>query len=335
MYLLSVCIPVYDAERFLPACLEPLTKMGEEVQILLSDDGSKDRSLELCEEYARKYDNIFVIRGENGGPSAARNRALKEVKGEYTIFCDADDWLETEVFWEFKRVIEKRKYDLIHFGVTVEEEKRTYRHNLLYTESKELTDSEYHDLFSLVCGYEDDRDLSFPAFGLVTCKFFRTGLLKGLAFDPTVVGEDTLYAVEAMQNVRSAYFLAGHYYHYRIVEGSYSHKPFPKIVPMAAKMLRLLYDTLNIKDTGDAIIKKAYYFHAFGKFRWCVSATGLREIRDDRERAERLKELCRIPEFRDMLRKISISGFSDKGKVIVMMLRFGIYGFPARHLILK
>ena len=90
--LVSVIVPVYNAERYLEECLDSiLAQTYQNLEIILVDDGSKDRSPEICDAYAGKDCRIRVIHQENQGVSAARNRALAEASGTYVAFCDSDD----------------------------------------------------------------------------------------------------------------------------------------------------------------------------------------------------------------------------------------------------
>jgi glycosyltransferase involved in cell wall biosynthesis len=88
----SIIIPVYNAERFLCKCIDSvLSQTFEGWEMILVNDGSKDSSLAICKEYAEKNKRIKVLDKPNGGPSSARNSGLREAKGEYVFFLDADD----------------------------------------------------------------------------------------------------------------------------------------------------------------------------------------------------------------------------------------------------
>lgn len=90
--LVSIVVPVYNVERYLGSCLHSLiSQTYEEIEILLIDDGSADRSGSICDEYAGKDQRIKVCHRENGGVSAARNSGIKAARGKYLIFVDSDD----------------------------------------------------------------------------------------------------------------------------------------------------------------------------------------------------------------------------------------------------
>lgn len=94
---ISVIVPVYNAEKTLKRCVDALLKQTyQNIEIILVDDGSKDRSLEICQQYAEQDNRVKVIHKPNGGVSSARNAGLDVADGEFIMFCDSDDWAEPE-----------------------------------------------------------------------------------------------------------------------------------------------------------------------------------------------------------------------------------------------
>ncbi len=93
--ILSIVIPVYNAENYLPQCIESLlASQVPGMEIVLVDDGSTDNSGALCDVYGKKYPCIRVLHKENSGPSATRNAGLALAKGEYIAFFDSDDYVD-------------------------------------------------------------------------------------------------------------------------------------------------------------------------------------------------------------------------------------------------
>ena len=89
---ISVIVAAYNAQEYLEECLGSILQQGiSDYEIIVINDGSTDRTAEILDHYAAKYDQITVIHKENGGPSSARNRGLDIAKGEYVAFLDADD----------------------------------------------------------------------------------------------------------------------------------------------------------------------------------------------------------------------------------------------------
>ena len=92
--LVSIIVPIYNVEQYLPACLDSLVNQTlQDIEIILVDDGSTDKSGQICEEYAQKGKRITVLHKKNGGLSDARNYGIKKSKGKYISFIDSDDYL--------------------------------------------------------------------------------------------------------------------------------------------------------------------------------------------------------------------------------------------------
>ncbi|MBQ1446855.1 MAG: glycosyltransferase family 2 protein, partial [Solobacterium sp.] len=97
MVKVSVILPVYNAEEHLQHCIDSiLAQEFEDLELIAVDDGSKDGSPAMLDDYTAKDSRIKVIHKENGGVSSTRNRGLEEAQGEYIQFIDSDDWLPAD-----------------------------------------------------------------------------------------------------------------------------------------------------------------------------------------------------------------------------------------------
>ncbi len=111
---ISVIVPVYKAEAYLHRCVDSIVAQTfTDWELLLIDDGSPDRSGDICDEYAKKDTRIRVIHKENGGVSSARQRGLDESVGEYTIHADPDDWVEPEMLDELYNKAKEEDADMV------------------------------------------------------------------------------------------------------------------------------------------------------------------------------------------------------------------------------
>ncbi|MBS6706470.1 MAG: glycosyltransferase [Lachnospiraceae bacterium] len=113
----SVIIPVYDAQKTLKRCLDSLLQQKrEDVEIILINDGSSDRSEEIIQNYKKKFQNIKAVKQENAGVSAARNRGLDIARGTYITFVDSDDYVSQDYFIVMDEAGEREDSDLIVFA---------------------------------------------------------------------------------------------------------------------------------------------------------------------------------------------------------------------------
>ena len=112
MKLLSVAIPCYNSESYMEHCINTLLTGGEEVEIIIVDDGSaKDRTAEIADEYARRYPTICrAIHQENGGHGEAVNTGLRNATGIFFKVVDSDDWVNEEAFQEVLETLRRFVY---------------------------------------------------------------------------------------------------------------------------------------------------------------------------------------------------------------------------------
>lgn len=111
---ISVIVPVYNVEEYLCKCLDSLlSQTFRNLEILLIDDGSTDRSGEICDRYANADSRIKVFHKENGGVSSARNMGLDNAKGEWITFVDADDWIDANMYENLCNEAIKSQSDIV------------------------------------------------------------------------------------------------------------------------------------------------------------------------------------------------------------------------------
>lgn len=114
---LSVCVPVYNKEKVIRRCLDSLKNQTfHDIEFIIIDDGSMDRSGEICDQYAKEDNRFKIIHQENQGVGAARKRALEEINGKFFIFCDADDWVESDAYEIIVNKAEEKNADIVIFG---------------------------------------------------------------------------------------------------------------------------------------------------------------------------------------------------------------------------
>ncbi len=140
----SVIIPVYNVENYLHQCIDSVLYQDfNDFELILVDDGSRDNSPAICDEYSKKDSRVKVIHKPNGGASDARNVGIKSAVGDYLLFIDSDDyWCTQTVLTKINNTIEKYDVDVVQFGLA----------EVQKDESKIITGIERH--FSKYNGYE-------------------------------------------------------------------------------------------------------------------------------------------------------------------------------------
>lgn len=115
--MISVIVPVYNGEEKLERCVKSILDQSEhQIEVVLVNDGSTDRSTEICNTFAKEDSRVRVIHQENSGVSKARNAGIQAAEGEYIQFVDSDDYLEKNMCERMKRIMEEQQSDLVIAG---------------------------------------------------------------------------------------------------------------------------------------------------------------------------------------------------------------------------
>lgn len=118
MLKLSIIIPVYKVEKYVEKCLRSCAEQdisSDEYEIIVVNDGSPDKSLEIVENVEKEYSNIVIVSQENQGLSLARNKGLSLAKGDYVWFVDSDDWIEKNILKKLITLCKEKDLDILHF----------------------------------------------------------------------------------------------------------------------------------------------------------------------------------------------------------------------------
>ena len=111
--MISVIVPVYNVEKYLERCIDSILKQTySDLEILLIDDGSSDKSGKICDEYAKKDNRIKVIHKKNGGISDVRNVGIENAKGDYIGFVDSDDYIADDMFETLYKLSNENNADI-------------------------------------------------------------------------------------------------------------------------------------------------------------------------------------------------------------------------------
>lgn len=204
---ISVIIPVYNAEATLRRCVDSvLSQTFTDFECLLINDGSKDRSGDICDEYAAKDSRVRVFHKENGGVSSARNVGLDNLRGEWVTFVDSDDWLTSSSF----------------DGINVFDEI-----DLVVMPYYEHYNSSMLSPFRLKAEVLNNKSqlkdfyAEYITTGLLKCvcgKIYKASILDDIRFNERIIlGEDTLFFLNAFVKVNSLRIIPEPCYVYRLL----------------------------------------------------------------------------------------------------------------------
>lgn len=147
---LSIIVPVYKVEKYLPRCIDSiLAQTFGDFELVLIDDGSPDGCGRICDEYARKDKRIVVIHQKNMGVSAARNAGLDIARGRYIGFVDSDDWIEPQMYEVMMDAIRENGADMAVCGVRYADEDGKFTRADRLSEGVYSRDGLLEDVFAM------------------------------------------------------------------------------------------------------------------------------------------------------------------------------------------
>ncbi len=185
--LISVIMPVYKVEKYLDTCVQSLVSQSyKNLEIILVDDGSPDRSGELCDRWAEKDPRVRVIHKANSGPSDARNAGLEIATGEFIAYADSDDILHPEMYERLLSVMEQQQADIVECD---------------YREFFDGTEPELPDCSDAITAYDPESALNVLISGkefryLVWNKLYRRRIMGDLRFLSGKIHEDVFYVYQ-------------------------------------------------------------------------------------------------------------------------------------------
>ena len=224
--VISIIVPVYQVEKYVGRCISSLlSQKFTDFEIICVDDGTKDRSCEIIEEFAKQDNRIRLFHKSNGGLSSARNEGLKYAEGEYVWYVDSDDFVKPEACSVIYREILEHRPDMITFGAIPVPEQYADKwlvrvlwpgYLILENHPQEKNKADRYDCEESVKAF-----VRYPgAWPFVwRCCFNRQFLLEHeLVFDENVkFGEDTVFLSEAYPQTKRITFLSERLYYYRCV----------------------------------------------------------------------------------------------------------------------
>ncbi|WP_026651688.1 glycosyltransferase family 2 protein [Butyrivibrio proteoclasticus] len=215
MKLLSIAIPCYNSEAYMSKCIDSLLVGGEEVEILIVDDGSKDRTAEIADEYAKKYPTIVkAIHKPNGGHGSAVNTGIENATGLFFKVVDSDDWVKEIAYRKILATLSElaggdTQLDLLIsnfvYNKVGEKRHKVMRYNRMFPVEKLFT-------------WEDVMRTPKGHYLLMHSAIYRTKLLRecGLKLPEHTFYVDNIYVFNPLPFVKNMYYLDVNFYYYYI-----------------------------------------------------------------------------------------------------------------------
>ncbi len=314
MNKVSIIIPAYNVERYISDCLDSvINQTYPNIEIILVNDGSRDGTALICEEYAKKDSRIIYINQQNQGVSTARNNALELVTGEYVLFLDSDDWLEVnaiELLLLNMGDLDILQFDMIRYinGNRVSKKFPTET-SKLFNKQEIISNVIFPEKFEKKNGYYGDSRT-------VGGKLYKTEVIKNIRFNSKLkFYEDGEFLIKALFPDIKFKAIDLKIYHYRINDGSCT-QLYRKNIKEESEMVvqeisKLLEDKNNIN------------YLKFDMF--CLNINNL--IRKKEFSTKEIKEICKNPFWDIKNLKVEIKYCKKKRKILYWLVKMKMYFF--------
>lgn len=239
MYKISIIVPVYNAEKYLDVALQSICgQTYKNLEIILVDDGSTDKSFEHCQEWEKKDERIIVHHQANAGASAARNKGLELATGKYVMFIDGDDWIEKNMIEVLYTEAERHQANVACCMLQEDDE---------IEEEKRFNICKYAPFDVEYFGNKVDSGLALLTVWGPVCKLYRRDVIDECRFEEYKVAEDLLFnsSVICSEKFHTAVLVKYPFYHYIIYPGSTMKQQFQEKYLTAMKVEKRCYDMLT------------------------------------------------------------------------------------------
>ncbi len=295
MIELSIIIPVYNGEKVISRCIDSILNQSfKAYEIIVVDDGSKDNTAEIVKAYRKANDNVRLLQKSNGGAGSARNTGIKNARGEFIMFIDADDIIQGENY--LLDFFENRSFDYIAGGLT---HKYLDDNGKITKETTQaLADCENNNLKSL-------PDTFFVnGFVHTSCsKLYKLSLVKefNIAFPDFRLSEDTAFNLSYLKHIKNWKIInnSGYcYLHEKKAENATS-----KFVPGDILIYVNIFEKAAALNIDEQIIKKMMFYQFYALCYKCVMNTDY----SNNQKKETLNYFMKQPYVKNVLRTAKTS----------------------------
>lgn len=254
--LVSIIVPVFNTEKYIRRCVESLLNQDyKNIEILLIDDGSGDKSGEICEEYSKNFSFVKTFHKTNGGASSARNIGLSQIKGEFFCFVDSDDFVDSDYVGAMIKTAREKSCDIVCTPRIKSSKTGVFERDFVIRDF----------IYDLACHYN-----------FYSClKLFKTSLLGKIKFDTRIkVGEDFDFTSQMLLKSRKIGLLSKPTYHYFYSDTSIMRSNFSEKFDSQ----RISYENFikRCKKDYPQFLNDAYYYAVLVLFGLYYRSRGVR-----------------------------------------------------------
>lgn len=322
---ISVIVPVYNVEKYLRECLDSLlAQTYQPLEVVLVDDGSKDASGNICDEYAMKYDNFKVIHKKNAGLGMARNTGLEHITGEYVTFLDSDDYLDPDCIEKLYSELKKNNVDVCKGGFRRITDAKSLVYLVQYDDEVFEGKKARKELLPRMIGSRPDKKDSIEM--CVCGVLYKVDYIKAhkLRFpsERVLISEDLVFNIDYMQYAEGACTISNVGYNYRENPGSltrsYRADRFEACCYFLKEITRKL-ETLHYDEMTILRLHRIFFVY----MRTCINQE-TKEVShlSHTENLRNIRKICESETVREVIEHYPIEQLGLKQKLFLQLIRY-------------
>lgn len=271
---ISVIVPCYNIESYLPRCIESiLAQTYKNLEVILISDGSTDGTDEVIREYAKKDSRIIPVFKQNSGVSDTRNRGLDIATGDYIGFVDGDDYIEPEMYETLLKNAIENNADISHCGYQMVFPSRV---DYYYNTGKKVIQDNKKGIRDIIVG-----DYVEPG---PCIKIYRKNIINNLRMPPDIkINEDVIFNFYAFVNSQKSVYEDLPFYHYILRKGSATTSKIDQnklFDPVRVRKEIFEYSLKNLDNEIQSVAYSSYLTSIINLYR-VVSNSKLKEYKED------------------------------------------------------
>ena len=274
MKLLSFAIPCYNSKDYMEHCIESILPGGDDVEIIIVDDGSKDETAAIADRYAAEYPDIVkAVHQENGGHGEAVNTGLKNATGKYFKVVDSDDWVDLE---SYKKILDKlREFEQENTQIDMLLANYVYeKEGARRKKVMRQTGFPRNEIFT----WSDIKHIHKGHYILMHSVIYRTELLRscGLKLPKHTFYVDNIYVYKPLPYVRTMYYLDVDFYRYFIGrdDQSVNEQVMIRRIDQQIRVTKTMIDAVDLNTVENSHLRK--YMHNYLSMMMCICSVFLR-----------------------------------------------------------
>lgn len=328
--LISVIIPIYNVEQYLRQCLDSLVNQTlKDIEIICVNDGSPDKSIDILNEYKEKDNRIVVINQMNSGVSIARNKGISIACGEFLMFVDGDDWVDTSMCEKLYKTATDENADCVMCSYQKEFEDHSVNSHIfnkdrIVLKGNDVKNNFHRQLFGLV-----GDELSNPQNGDIIVspcmQLFKIDVCKNVEFidiKEICTFEDGLYQIGVYENCDTFVYIDEPLYHYRKTnEQSLTTKYRPDLFEKWQHLFDIMQGIIDEKKYD-----KKYNEALNNRIALSMIGLGLNEIsakdKSISKKARRLKQILKTERYEKAYKQLKIQYMPFQWKVFFLLCKY-------------